>query len=127
MKLYHGTSQTHAQAILRDGVNPSVCDKGYFGRGFYCADTYELAWSNYAALDDDGVVLELDIPDGIVLSGVSEDPRASIIANSACRDDYPAFPMSLGVQALSDNSFGGVVIYDASIISSVRLHCPSAV
>jgi hypothetical protein len=64
--LYHGTTKKHADAILRQGIDPSLGEPNTdFGRGFYTTTNREQAeeWAQVKAAQsgDPAVVLQLTI------------------------------------------------------------------
>ncbi len=126
---FHGTSKEGAKNIRTNGVDNSKSNKGYFGVGFYLAEDFDLAKSNYADWAEDGeegVVLGFVIkPESNILDlRESADfevyQRISQQGRLVGRDDFDNLMVKNGVDGLYDNSFGGIVIYNPDAIYPVN-------
>jgi hypothetical protein len=67
VSFYHGTTKRHAEAILRDGIDPSKGEPNTdFGRGFYTttnrAQAEEWAESKASETGDEPYVLKITVP-----------------------------------------------------------------
>ena len=126
---FHGTSEEGAASIRNGGIDNSRSNKGYFGVGFYMAEDFDLAKSNYADFADDdaeGVVLGFAIkPEARILDlrkpedfdvyqAISQQGRL------VSRDDFDTVMTSNGIDGLYDNSFGGIVIYNPNSVYLVN-------
>jgi hypothetical protein len=127
MRVYHGTSQAHAEDIIKNGVDQDKSDKGYFGTGFYCAHDESLARSNYADFSDDtGTVLAIDLsPDTRILdlrqSEGFDKWRTLGLERQLHLDRFDRIATRAGIDALIDDSFGGIVIYNTAKISNIEV------
>jgi len=124
--MFHGTSKEGAQDIMNSGIDNSKSQKGYFGRGFYMASDYDLAKGNYADWaeeDEEGSVLVVKISEGANILDLrdSEDSevysRVSEHGRLCGRDDFDLIMTTNGIDGLFDRSFGGIVIYDPSVLT----------
>ncbi len=123
MKLYHGTSLIFAKQILKEGVKIEKSSGGYFGWGFYTTPDKELAISNYANFsDDEGAILEMEVKD-LFIDKLQAD-RWELwkkISPRVSEKDFRFCAISNNFHAVYDNSFEGVVIYNAKIIKNIKI------
>lgn len=130
-KVYHGTSYSGAQDIMRNGIDMNKSEGGYFGKGFYCALDFNLAKNNYAefaeeeGIDERGVVLEFDVNPGANILDLRDERDWEIYKPI---DSFVKRPNSFilfqqhGIDGLYDNSFEGVVFYNPKAITLVQAH-----
>lgn len=127
--VYHGTDKEAADDIIKNGIDMSKSQLGYFGRGFYTTPDLALAKSNYADFADDeedGVVLGLEVSsDARLLDLRNEDDwityRDSTYRGRKLTDllgvsNFDEIMVSLGFDGLYDESFGGWVFYNPSVL-----------
>ena len=131
---YHGTSKAAATSILKDGIDQSKSEKGYFGRGFYAAYDKELAQSNYADFaeeegltDKGGDIIEFSIPQTANILDLRNEKDFDTYSNLKYRgvpvtdlvgqDNFHEIMTEVGVDGLIDRSFEGIVIYNESVIN----------
>lgn len=129
--LYHGTSEKSALNIIKRGVDMRKCSKGYFGVGFYMADDFALAKSNYADFSEDcGFVLTFELSEKARILDLSRKADyekymsmkvyGNPISGMLFLDNIDKIFVSLGVDGIKDRSFGGIVIYNKKVIKLVR-------
>ena len=128
--VYHGTSNSGAKDIEMNGVDISKSHGGYYGWGFYCAVDYELAKSNYAEfadendIDERGAVLEFEIlPQANILDLRDDDDWNTWLPYAARISDRNLYKklVSVGIDGLYDNSFGGVIIYNPDVLKLIKI------
>ena len=126
---FHGTSKEGAEVIRSSGIDNEKSTKGYFGRGFYMAEEFGLAKSNYADFfegKDEGVVLGFAIKSEakILDLRIEEDfliyNRISKAGNIIGRDDFDQIMVANDIDGLYDRSFGGIVIYNPNAVYLVH-------
>lgn len=126
--LYHGTSNQGADSIESGGVSMEASSKGYFGQGFYLAVDPMLAKTNYADMNDDedepGVVLQFKVkPDAKLLDLRDSDDWDSWVSSGLAKqvgqDGFANVAVAHGIDGLYDESFGGYVIYNPSVLEYV--------
>ena len=125
--LYHGTSVEGAADIQKNGIDIRKSEGGYFGKGFYTTDDFNLAKSNYADFADDegGAILEFQIlPEANILDLRDSDdfeiwkPYSRMIF----RPTHPQEVIRAGIDGLYDNSFEGVVVFNPKVLRYVKTH-----
>lgn len=127
MILYHGTSASSAQNIIENGVDQNKSGRGYFGAGFYLAEEWGLAKSNYADFsDDEGAVLACEIDPCANILDLSRESHFQTWKNSGlealiARQDFWAIATRKGVDGVKDASFGGIVIYNPAVILEISI------
>jgi hypothetical protein len=131
---YHGTSKAAATSILKDGIDQSKSEKGYFGRGFYATYDKELAQSNYADFaeeegltDKGGDIIEFSIPQTANILDLRNEKDFDTYSNLKYRgvpvtdlvgqDNFHEIMTEVGVDGLIDRSFEGIVIYNESVVN----------
>jgi hypothetical protein len=125
--LYHGTDMESARSILSGGIDQEKSHKGYFGVGFYCADDESLARSNYAEFSDgEAAVLAVTLSSDARLLDLSTEEgflrwRDSGLTQKVGQDRFDLLAVAAGIDALRDNSFGGVVVYNPDAVASMVL------
>jgi len=130
-RVFHGTSVKDAENIIKYGVNISKSTGGYFGWGFYTATEFQLAKSNYADFaeeqgsTDKGVVLEFRVSPQANILDLRKDEDFKIWQPYSKAINQPNLYQVLvkhGIDGLYDNSFEGVVIYNAKVLTLVKTH-----
>ena len=129
--LYHGTDGESASDILSNGIDQSKSEKGYFGSGFYTTPDEELARNNYADFsgdEDGGAVVRLAIRDDAKIIDTANPSDYEIYRavkvkgrpapDMVSEDDYHKYMVNAGIDGLSDNSFGGTVVYNERVVKS---------
>ena len=125
--LYHGTDSGGAASILEGGPQIDRSSGGYFGRGFYLAVEQALAESNYADMNDEGVVLkcrlsaeariwDLREPDAFAKWTALERSVRGGVANPL----LPDMALRAGCDGVYDNSMQGVCIFNVACIASIE-------
>ena len=130
--VYHGTGAEAARDILTNGVDLSVCGKGYLGQGFYVAEEAGLARSNYADFSDEGegAVLTMTIGEGARILDLRNDEDAKKWTGSGLEgrvgeDGFAALARRAGVDGVYDRSVGGLAVYNPSVLIGLRPDTPA--
>lgn len=129
--VYHGTGAEAARDILSDGVDMSLCGKGYLGQGFYVAEEADLARSNYADFADEGAgsVLAMTIGEGARILDLRNTVDAKNWTESGLEgrvgeDGFAALARRAGIDGVYDRSVGGLVIYNPTVLTGLRPEGP---
>lgn len=132
--VYHGTGAAAADDILTNGVDMSLCGKGYLGQGFYVAEEAGLARSNYADFSDEeaGVVLAMTIRAGARILDLRNATDAKNWTESGLEarvgeDGFAALARRAGIDGVYDRSVGGLAIYNPSVLGAMRPDTPAPV
>jgi hypothetical protein len=130
--VYHGTGAEAADDILTNGVDMSVCGKGYLGQGFYVAEEAGLARSNYADFSEEaeGAVLAMTIRAGARILDLRNATDAKNWTDSGLErrvgeDRFAALARRAGVDGVYDRSVGGLAIYNPGVLEAIRLDGPA--
>jgi len=129
--VFHGTGSEAANDILTNGVDMSVCGKGYLGQGFYVAEEADLAWSNYADFSDEGegAVLAMTIRASARILDLRNATDAKNWTDSGLerrvgQDGFAALARRAGIDGVYDRSVGGIAIYNPGVLEAIRLEGP---
>lgn len=132
--VYHGTGAAAADDILSDGVDLSLCGKGYLGQGFYVAEEVGLARSNYADFSEEGAgaVIAMTIREGARILDLrnAEDAKKWDDSGLSARvgvDGFAGLARRAGVDGVYDRSVGGLAIYNPSVLEALRPDLPTPV
>lgn len=130
MPIFHGTELPYAKNIVDNGIDLTKCSKGYFGTGFYCATSHELAESNYANMADEPAIVAMRLnKDANILDLRTESGFAFYqkhqIENVLGSDNLVEIMRKLKVDGLYDRSFGGMVIYNPKALEVVGFKVPA--
>lgn len=128
--VWHGTSKESAKNLIDHGIDLNKVHGGYFGYGFYVADTAELAQSNYADFaddDEDGVVLEYAINDDARILDLRDEQdwfvwRDGGYARRLHDRHLWKTLVKHGIDGIYDRSFEGLCFYNVHALHFVRVY-----
>jgi hypothetical protein len=126
--VYHGTDKKSAEDILKNGIDISKCEGGYFGWAFYTTDDYELAKSNYADLaeeDCEGVILSFKVDPGAKILDLTQEEDWEEYKKTQHDSFFYTLDGSLrifnkfGIDAIYDRSNNSLMVYNPKILSAI--------
>ncbi len=133
--VWHGTSKVSAKDLIDNGIDLSKVSGGYFGYGFYCADTPELAQSNYAdwageeneGEKEEGVVLEYAIEDDARILDLRDEQdfivwRDGKYERHLYDRNLSHILVRRGIDGVYDRSFDGICFYNPKALKFVRVY-----
>jgi len=123
--VFHGAPLKNTTAIMKDGINYDLADKGDLGKGFYVTTDYKYAIANYATenarvKDDEAGLLILQIRPEANIVADGDGRESQFVLEHMGRNDVREVMDKRGVDGFMHRAGNSIVIFNPDAVNLIR-------